>query len=138
MSLWNNATLEEKDIDYITTSMKTKSSELFNYGKRQENVKHAQLRLNCSKLFSHLYYLHVFDTPSCICGHILEDCYHYLLECPLYIIPRQTMLQSLETYLDVNNIDVNTLLYGSNDLDFKENCEVFEIVHTFIADSNRL
>ena len=69
-------------------------------GSRLNNIKHAQLRMNCSKLNTHLFLLHVSDTTQCSCGYEMEDTEHYLLQCPLYNIPRQTMLNSI-TQLDI-------------------------------------
>ncbi len=138
INLWNNSTWEQCSVEFIKDSMKSRGNELFNYGKRKENIKHAQMRLNCSKLNSHLYSLHVSESPACLCGHNVEDCSHYLLECPLYMIPRQKMLQSLAQHIDVQNLRLDTLLNGSEDYTFNVNCEIFKHVQLFILESERL
>ena len=99
------------------------------------NIKHAQLRMKCSKLNYHLFLLHVTDSPACPCGFDTEDANHYLLHCPLYLVERQVMQQSVS---NVINIDVNILLFGSKDLDFKTNQLIFTAVHKFINDTKRL
>ena len=138
INLWNNATWEQRSPDFIKESMKSRGNELLNYGKRKENIKHAQMRLKCSKLNSHLYSLHVCGSPACLCGHNVEDCSHYLLDCPFYLIPRQKMLQSLSEYIDVQNLRLELLLNGSEEYSFNVNCEIFKHVQSFICERDRL
>ncbi len=103
-----------------------------------ENIKHAQLRLKCSKLNSHLFDLHVMDSPACLCGHNVEDSVHFLLHCQLHANSRDKMLQTINDLLVDQNLNVNILLHGSEKLDFKINCDIFKAVHLFISESNRL
>ena len=92
--------------------------------KRETSVKHAQLRMNCSKLNYHLFLLHVLESPECPCGHNCEDINHYLLHCPLFVQNRETMFAGFSLVCDLN-ISCNILLYGSEMLDYKTNCKVF-------------
>ena len=138
VTLWNNNLPEQRTIEYITGSMKCKSEELFNFGARSENIKHAQMRLCCSKLNAHLFSLHVKDSPACQCGYNYEDVAHYLLHCPLYYASRQVMFQSLYAYIDMNNISIDDLLYGLPQATNDTNCFIFEIVQNFIRESQRL
>ena len=55
------------------------------------------MRLNHSMLNSHIFNLHVIDSPSCTCGHNVEDNEHFLLNCPLYPVQHNKMLGELET-----------------------------------------
>ena len=90
VNLWNNL---ERDLTTATSldSFKTKltsqipsvPTELYEIGTRKLSIVHAQLRMHCSNLKSHLYELHVIDQPTCICGYRKEDARHYLLFCPL-------------------------------------------------------
>ena len=75
-----------RQIEWLTIENlhKVKPNELYYYGNRSTNIKHAQLRMKCSRLNAHLYNLHVVDSPGCSCGHDIEDNNHYLLICPLY------------------------------------------------------
>ena len=68
--------------------MKISSNHLFYLGSHSENVKLAQLRMNCSKLNAHLFSLHVVDSPKCVCGCAVEDTSHFLMKCPLYHIDK--------------------------------------------------
>ena len=135
--VWNELPSESRNIEYVTGALKTKSNILYYEGSRVNNIKHAQLRMQCSKLNAHLFSLHVVDSPQCICGHDLEDSEHFLLNCPLYLVQRQEMLQKLNQ-LHVANVDLDTLLFGDTKTDFKTNQNLFKAVHEFISASGRL
>ena len=135
--LWNTKPLEERTVEFIMCAMKRKGNELYNFGNRSENIKHSQLRLNCSKLNSHLHMLHVQDSPACPCGHNYEDVNHFLLHCPLYIISRQKMLQSIARYVN-GNITADILLFGMKEATLQTNSHIFKTVHDFIVESGRL
>ena len=95
--------------------------------------------MNCSKLNAHLFSLHVSPTAECVCGHDIEDSEHFLLHCPLYHVQRQNMFQSLENEnIDLEDIDIDILLYGDNDYCFPQNWMVFKAVHKFISKTGRL
>jgi len=96
------------------------------------------MRMQCSKLNAHLFKLHVIESPSCFCGHNIEDSEHYLLYCPLYLVPRIKMIQTLQTCININDLHVDTLLYGSSDCDYRTNVHIFEAVHDFINECDRL
>ena len=98
------------------------------------NIIHAQLRLNCSNLNSHLVSLHVKDDPSCICGHNVENAYHYLLSCPLYVNERQKLFDFVSTKC---NVTLDILLYCNDDLSLEDNIDIFLHVHEFIKMSKR-
>ena len=119
--------------------MSRKSKKLYHFGSRATNVKHSQMRMECSKLNSHLFHnLHVINSPSFNCGYNVENNKHFLLDCPLYIIQRQKMFQQLQNFIDINELNIEILLYGSNDYDYITNRNIFEIVHDFINGCDRL
>ena len=138
VKIWNECGPEERSISSVTTSMKKKSIELYQIGKRRENINHAQLRLKCSKLNAHLFSLHVIDSPGCICGHDIEDSDHFLLHCPLYLNIRQRMFQKLNSLVGIQDMNVKTLLYGCENYVSQINVKIFEAVHLFLFESNRL
>ena len=110
---------------------------MFQFGLRIQNIKHAQLRLMCSKLNAHLFMLHVKDSPSCACGFDFEDCEHYLMQCPLFLVQRQILHTNLQV-IGQDLFNCNTLLYGSANLDLETNYQIFSAVHKFITDTDRL
>ena len=134
---WNSTTNEDRNIDSIQEKLKSKSKPLYNHGNRQSNVKHAQLRMKCSKLNAHLYSLHVTDSPACACGFNNEDSEHFLWQCPLYLAPRQVMLTKING-MNIGAVDINDLLYGSENFSLETNKEIFSAVHDFISASGRL
>jgi hypothetical protein len=136
--MWNDLKLENRSTEYIKQQLSHQPILLYYEGTRSANVKHAQLRMNCSKLNAHLFSLHVIDSPQCDCGHNSEDCNHYLLECPIYFAHRQKMLQSLNNLISITDVHVSTLLYGCDKYDFKKNQSIVKAVHDFITESNRL
>ena len=137
IKMWNSSNPNERSIDYVMELMKVKNNDIFYIGNRAENIKHAQLRMNCSKLNAHLFSLHVVDTSACLCGNPVEDNYHFFLDCPLYYMLRINLFQQLQS-LEINDIDISLLLYGSDNYDFKTNCSIVEAVHCFIKESERL
>ena len=112
-----------------------KGSELFKVGKCKENVKHAQLCMKCSKCNSHLFSVCVIDSAACVCGHNVEDGSHYLPHGPIYFVPRQKMLHSV---IDIHDLNVDISLHGSDNYDYKTKCDIFQAVHQFILESDRL
>jgi hypothetical protein len=136
--LWNSSIPKQRTVECNAQEMSKEQNQLYYLGDRHVNIKHAQLRLRCSKLNAHLFLLHVIESPDCTCGHNMEDNEHYLLNCPLYILPRQMMIQSLQNITHTNNLDVDTLLYGSKNYDFATNKSIFETVHRFLLETDRL
>ena len=136
--MWNDLPLESRNSEYAVINLKHKCNPLYCKGCRLNNVKHAQLRMNCSKLNAHLFLLHVSDTSQCACGYVTEDTEHFLLQCPLYHIQRQNMLQSLSQHGNVNDLDVQTLLYGNEEYSLLVNQAIFDAVHQYILLTDRL
>ena len=123
IKLWNSLPVVNRSYDYIKSLMCHNKSSLLYYGKRETSVKHAQLRMNCSKLNYHLYLLHVLDSPVCPCGHNCEDINHFLLDCPLFAQEREIMFDGFRSICDIN-ISCNILLYGSDFLDNSTNYKI--------------
>ncbi|MCP3892815.1 MAG: hypothetical protein GY702_28655, partial [Desulfobulbaceae bacterium] len=137
--LWNSTNSNYRTLEHISKSMKKKSEYILTFGSRINNIKHAQLQLQCSKLNSHLFALHVMESPSCLCGNNLEDNVHFLLQCPLFHTCRAKMLQTARNVIgDQTLVNVEILLHSLKDVDYKINERIFEAVHQFISESNRL
>ena len=106
-------------------------------GKRVENVKHAQLRMKCSKLNYDLNLLHVTGSPACSCGHRCENANHFLLHCPLYGQIRAVMINDSREVTQVY-VSRNLLLYGSDHLDFLTNSKIVKVVHSYLKSTERM
>ena len=81
--------------------------------------------------------LHLKDSPSCACGFDFEDCEHYFMQCPLFLVQRQILHTNLQM-IGQDLFNCNTLLYGSANLDLETNYQIFSAVHKFITDTDRL
>ena len=138
VKVWNQLDSKDRTVNYVHSLCDTKTNPLFYEGSRDINVKHSQLRMECSKLNAHLFSLHVTDSPACNCGFNLEDCNHYLLACPLYTVERHIMLQTISNVIDVRTLTVNDLLLGIDKLTLEQNKLVFKAVHEFIRATSRL
>ena len=135
LSYWNELDLKNRTIQYAKNMGKTSPNPLYFEGTRDVNIKHAQLRMKCSKLNLHLFLLHVVDSPACSCGFNDEDSNHYLLYCPNYNLERQNMLRALSITFPNYEINEKLLLFGSEDLSVVANKNIFKIVHSFIRES---
>ena len=137
VKLWNSLDVCDRTLTYVDCLMKKPKPLLLYHGSRKSSVKHAQLRMKCSKLNFDLFSLHVIDSPACPCGHIREDSNHYLLQCLLYFQARNKMLNDIRQ-LCTFHISGNLLLYGAVELDYATNCKLFDAVHDYIDETGRL
>ena len=113
----------------------SKCKEIYMYGPRKFSMIHAQFRMKCSNLKSHLHALHVMEDESCVCGYRYEDNAHFLLLCPMYDEVR-TDLINFCTECEIE-FTVENLLYGIEERDLEFNKMLFSQVHTFIELTKR-
>ena len=138
--LWNNLNRNVKELPTLAqfkgrlNKNKMKTNRLFYYGDRKLSVLHARLRLNCSSLNCHLAKIGVKDSQMCPCGAPVENTFHFLMECPLYIIHRDVMHNVV---LKFAPFTTKTLLSGCDNCTYEENCMIFDAVHTYIKDTKR-
>ena len=104
-------------------------------GERTVQIHHARLRLACSDLKQHLFQSGLTDDPTCQCRAAHESPAHYLLECNLYEVERDNLFLELEHQ---HLINVETLLFGAQDLDAETNIKIFKSVQRFIIATKRL
>ena len=79
------------------------------------------------------------------CGYYREDEIHFFLTCPAYVDARETLLEGLtEMNIDIHTTTIATkrnlvrlLIRGDQSYDFNTNFDIFELVKTFIIDSQR-
>ena len=139
IELWNKLDNETRLISN-NSEFKTKITNvafrnpLFNGHKRSLNLIHSKLRMKCSNLNSHLYDLHVIDSPQCVCMSGIEDCFHYFFQCPLYNVERQRLIFNVE---QLCNVSLNVVLYGNESLSIDENLTLFQHVECYIHETNR-
>ena len=140
VNLWNNLKEEQSTVTDLSSFKNTlnqdcKVNDLFLLGNRRLSMIHAQLRMHCSNLNSHLFALHVLENEQCLCGYRCEDNKHFLMFCPLYDNIRIDLVHFFE---DNNYImSEKSLLYGIDGESYDLNQELFALVHKFINDSER-
>ena len=78
------------------------ASPYYSLGSKAGNILHTRLRLNSSHLRAHMYTQGKAESPHCSCGYKREDTQHYLLCCPLHILPRATLFQKLSNILSID------------------------------------
>ena len=96
---------------------------------RKEQVKRCRLRLAISDLNYDLFRRHLLQDPMCSCGYTAETSEHFLLHCPLYNSIRNKTINKL----DENERNINTLLFGSDQLHLETNKKIFAVVHDFFC-----
>ena len=139
-AMWNNLPITVRNIDSLNVfknniHKKREKNILYYYGKRWANVHHTKMRLGCSNLNSDLHFnLHVINSPFCTCGDIIETPHHYLIECTKYQVERLQMEREVTA---ICPFDINSLLYGNDNLSYKENCLLFDAVHRFLENTKR-
>ena len=103
-------------------------------GNRYLSALHARLRNKCSNLSSDLFRNFLSPSPICSCSAENEDTEHYLFRCPNFLNERITLFHSTREFHPLN---VDTLLFGDDNLSDADNTKIFTAVQTFIKDSKR-
>jgi hypothetical protein len=139
---WNNLDNDTKNstsVESFTNHLNKNQSKVTTWyltGDRSLGILHARLRMLCTPLNDHLYsFIHVVDSPDCACGHIRENNRHFLLDCPLYIIERNEMLNNLQI-LGFEPL-LKNLLYGNEIYSENTNKTAFNIIQQFIKETKR-
>ena len=150
--LWNNLPFHLRNKDLfefkidLSLQMKPHKNKLFSIGSKFGNSIQTQLRLGRSQLNDHLFSVRLSPTAKCLCGN-LETTEHFLLDCFLYDIERQTLLSELpgvlEKGLDKYNKKelAHILLYGEysdNPEKYEHNKILFRYVQKFLIQTKRL
>ena len=100
---------------------------------RITEVIHCKLRLEISDLKGDLVRRHLADNPACQCGYEYENSKHYLFDCPLFNNARSVSIEKISNV----NYTLDCLLFGSQNLTFVENSEIFQHVSSYIILSKR-
>ena len=97
------------------------------------------MRMGLSGLNEHRHRYNLIENGLCdYCTSQIEDTHHYLLQCPRYNTPRQSLLHdlSLVPNLDITTLNANILLHGSDNNNVV-NRELLSVVQKFIARTQR-
>ena len=114
--------------------MYSKPSSYYSSGCRYLNILNTKLRHKCSLLKVGLHRVSLANDPACACGWIIEDSMHYILECPFYIVAREQLKATL-SFLE--EIKIETLLFGDDALSEEFNNKIFQSVQLYIKQTRR-
>ena len=137
--LWNNLDPSIRNLPTVSSfknHIKTnvfKAPEYYREGPRTLNILHSRLRHQCSTLNADLKRINVINNPKCNCGSPYEDAFHYFLECPLYLNQRMTLVAGLND----RDLNIEILLFGSDDDDDQYNSFIFGKVRLYIKQTKR-
>ena len=90
--------------------------------------------MQCGNLNGHFYSMKLIDSPTCLCGFINENEFHFFPICPLYNRPRVTLQNAIG---HIAPFTLGTLLYESENLDLTANERIVTETLRFIKDSKR-
>ena len=149
--LWNNLPLSTqcKDLldfkDQLKIDMKPRKIKHYSKGSKIGNALLTRFRTGRTTLNLHRFTIGQVDEPSCICHAKEESSKHYLLDCFLYAVERQTLFSLVEHYIpkftQINKTAKYELLttgLRNHDPDYDYlNMKITFAVQTFIMQTKR-
>jgi hypothetical protein len=144
---WNNLDLSirndgsmphfKSELRKLSNSYSVNIPKYYSYGPRKLNIVLTQLRCSATFLNYDLFKVNIISNPSCSCGAIREDSYHYFFECPLYNGIRNYLLNFLDWLPNDCHLDLNLLIFGNSTLTNEQNELVLKKVFDYIRKSER-
>ncbi len=140
IQLWNNLDPDTRNLDTLgkfkkkMNPEKHKIKERHLVGHRKGQIVANRMRMGHSSLNNHLFQNHILETPDCECGHSHETLKHFFFDCTKHVQARHVMMNSIPEIFEQN---VNTYLYGCDDINEQLNKELLVAVTTFIVNSGR-
>ena len=80
-----------------------------------------------------LFRINITNDPKCQCGAPFEDSINYLMECPLYQNERDCFFRNLRE----TPKNIETLLFGNDEININENSMIFNKVRAYIRQAKR-
>ena len=151
---WNNLGPEIRNIDKISKfkeavikTIQPQKRSIFNVHD-PNGIRHIyQLRVGLSPLRAHKKRHNFIDTPDdiCRCGTGIETTEHFLMNCPLFKIQRDSLLSVVNPFFSKLKAAIPTLssnlaqilLYGNENLNPSENSSILKATIDFIRTSER-
>ncbi len=152
ISLWNSLPLDIKNsrsldsfkITYKRT-FRTTPKRIFSHGPKRSSRFLAQCRMGFPPLNAYLYIRQLVASPRCACNEGDETTKHFFLKCPKYAAAREELfrevnviLESFDFRLGGINDTLHILLFGHAEISEDCNIRLFDLVFTFITNSNRI
>jgi hypothetical protein len=125
------------ELKKLSNSYSVNIPKYYSYGPCKLNIVLTQFRCSATFLNYDLFKVNIISNPSCSCGAIREDSYHYFFECPLYSGIRNDLLNCLDWLLNDCHLDLNLLFFGNSILTNEQNELVLKKVFDYIRKSER-
>ena len=103
--IWNNLDKSTQSlplIDFknkIKTSLKPNKVKHYSKGSKSGNILLTRIRLDRSELNLHKFVIGLSENPQCICHAKQESSLHFMIDCFLYTVERQTLFCQVEQYV---------------------------------------
>jgi hypothetical protein len=107
------------------------------YGPRKLNIILTQLRSSASFLNYDLFRVGIVSDPSCRCGGALANLKHFILDCPIYLQTRTTLIDNINMVTTCYALDIKVLTCGNVYLTYEQNRMIFRYVFDYIKCSKR-
>ena len=136
INLWNSLTTEIQNSDTLSNfkkSLRRSPNNIvfdLNYGSRACQVIHSRLRLGCSDLNADKFNRHIADSPSCSCGHPIENAVHFFFTCNYTRLRQNSFFYS-------QGFNINMILRGSTSLNKNDLHILLKSIHEYIIKSDR-
>jgi hypothetical protein len=75
--------------------------------------------------------------PSCRCGAVLGNLKHFILDCPIYLQARTTLIGNLNRDTTCYALNIKFLTCDNVNLTYEQNCITFKYVNDYIKCSKR-
>ena len=149
--LWNNLKTSTQSLalpdfkDKLKIDMKPNKIKHFSKGSKTGNKLMTRIRMDRSDLNLHKFVIGLSDNPICMCHAKQESSLHFMIDCFLYSVERQTLFGLVEQYVPKFNTlgkfkKYETLIMGVN-IDnpdyYHTNMNIMFAVHNFITKTKR-
>ena len=127
----------KSELKKLTNSNSVNIPKYYSHGPRKLNIVPTQFRCSATFLNYDLFKVNIISNPSCSCGAIREDAYHYFFECPLYNGIRNDPLNCLDWLPNDCHLNLNLLIVGNSTFTNLQNELVLKKVFDYIRKSER-
>jgi hypothetical protein len=124
IKMWNSLNNNIRNVD-ILSQFKSKLSKID--GPRKLYIILTQQRSSASFLNFDLFRVGIVSDPSCRCGAALENFKHFLLDCPIYIQARTTLIGNINRVTTCYTLDIEFLTCDNDNLTYEQNCIILNM-----------
>ena len=103
--MWNDLDIATRSLPLIDFKSKMKISlkpnkvKHYSKGSKSGNILLTRIRLDRSDLNLHKFIIGLSDNPNCLCHAKQESSLHFMIDCFLYTVERQTLFCQVEQFV---------------------------------------